>query len=92
VTVSRYEDLVREPEKVLKEACARAGLAFHPSMVDSGAPRVAFGGIGAPEVINRKPKAVHAKSVGRKKELAPNLLEIVQKGCADAAGELGYDL
>jgi|CXWL01.1.fsa_nt_gi hypothetical protein len=92
LAITRYEDLVREPQQVLQEVCDRARIAFHPAMANSSAPRVAFGGIGAPEVINRKPRAVHARSVGRKKELAPRLLEIVQTGCADAARELGYDL
>jgi hypothetical protein len=85
LAITRYEDLVQGPEPVLRDICDRAGMAFHPAMVDSAAPRVAFGGIGAPEVMNRKPKAVHARSVGRKKELAPHLLEIVRAGCTDAA-------
>lgn len=91
--ITRYEDLVRGPEPALKSACDRAGIAFHAAMVDSRAPRIAFGGIGDPGVINsKKPRAVHARSVGRKTELSPHLLEIVRSGCADAARDLGYDL
>jgi hypothetical protein len=92
VAITRYEDLVKAPEQEMRQVCERAGIAFHPSMADSSAPRVAFGGIGAPEVMNRKPHAVHGRSVGRKKELPSHLLKIVQSLCSDAASELGYEV
>lgn len=92
VDIVRYEHLIRDPRKTMIECCDRVGLPFHPDMADSSIPRRAFGGIGAPEVLNRKPRPVHAKSVGRKKELPPHLLEIVRAGCQAAATELGYDL
>lgn len=92
VTVTRYEDLVKAPEHEMRMVCARADVAFHPSMIDSTAPRTAFGGIGDPEVMNRKPRNVHACSIGRKKELRPHLVKIIQSSCADGAGQLGYDL
>lgn len=92
VAITRYEDLVSRPQETLLKVCEQAGIAFHPAMVDSSAPRVAFGGIGDPEVVNRKPRPVHGRSVGRKKELAPDLLKIVQSVCGETARELGYEL
>lgn len=92
VPILRYEELIRDPSQVMQSTCKRVGLPFHPEMADSSIPRRAFGGIGAPEVLNRKPRPVHAKSVGRKKELPPGLVDIVRTGCRDAAAELGYDL
>lgn len=92
VQIVRYEDLVRRTEETVESICGHVRLKYDPSMADSRAPRRAFGGIGAPEVSNRKPRAVHARSVGRKKELPPHLLRIIQSTCGQAAGELGYEL
>lgn len=92
LTITCYEDLVRGPEQALREICDKVGIAFHPAMTDSSAPRVAFGGLGDPGVINKKPRNVHAASVNRKSELPPHLLEIVRTGCADSAREVGYEL
>lgn len=92
IAIWRYEDLVKNPEATIKHCCAAAGLQFCPEMIDSNAPRLAFGGIGAPEVINRKPKSIHARSVGRKSQLPPRLAEIVRAGCEAAACQLDYEL
>lgn len=92
VPVLRYEQLIGDPKQTMQTTCDRASLPFHPEMADSSIPRRAFGGIGAPEVLNRKPRPVHARSVGRKKELPPRLVDIVRAGCLAAASELGYDL
>ena len=92
VAITRYEDLVRNTESAIRAICHRAEMAFDQGMTDPHAPRTAFGGIGAPEVINRKPKPVHARSVGRKKELAPHLVRIVQDICSPIAREFDYEL
>lgn len=92
IHITKYEDLVRDTESSIRAICARAGVAYDRGMTDPHSPRRAFGGIGAPEVINRKPKPVHARSVGRKKELAPHLVRIVQSICSEAAREFGYEL
>lgn len=92
IAVTRYEDLVLDSEATIKQICINTGMTFHSGMTDPQAPRVAFGGIGDPEVVNRKPRPIHGRSVGRKKELAPDLLKIVQSVCGETARELGYEL
>jgi hypothetical protein len=53
----RYEELVREPERELRRACAFLGLAFEPGMVEYGreapAPKTAAG-LGDPITVARE--------------------------------------
>lgn len=92
VTLIRYEDLVRDPAARMRELCQRCGIAFDERMLDSKHPRGPFGGIGDPGVMTRPARPVSAKSVGRKKLLAPRLQQIVTDGCRDAAAAFGYEV
>jgi hypothetical protein len=90
--MTRYEDLVCEPERELRRVCEACDLPFDATMLDHEHPRAAFGGIGAPEVVNRRPRPVNTASVGRKDQLAEPLREIIRSRCAEAAKAFGYPL
>ena len=88
----RYEDLVVDPERALRSLCGSACLPFHEAMLDYTHPRSGFGGIGAPEVLNRGPRPVNTASVGRKHLLRPELIDIIASRCRSVIGDLGYEL
>jgi hypothetical protein len=88
----RYEDLVGDPVRSLREACAKAQVPFDPLMVDHTRPRGAFGGIGDPGVMNRPARPVGTGSVGRKHLLKPEFVELIASRCADRASRFAYDL
>ena len=90
--VVRYEDLVSEPRRMLSELCDHCGLPFHERMLDHQHRRTAFGGLGAPEVMNRPPKPVNTASVGRARHLSAEHREIIRPVCREAAERLGYSL
>jgi hypothetical protein len=92
LTVVRYEDLVADPRQWLRRICQYCDLPFDERMLDHRQPRTAFGGIGAVEVLNRPPRPVHKRSVGRGGTLSPELSEIVRTTCAQHAAEFGYEL
>lgn len=92
VILIRYEDFVRNPSTHMKTLCEQCGVAFDERMMDPKHPRGPFGGIGDPGVMTRPARPVSAKSVGRKKLLAPRLREIIVNGCGEAAKEFGYEL
>ncbi|MEK7711181.1 MAG: sulfotransferase [Planctomycetota bacterium] len=92
LSMTRYEDLVSEPERELRRVCEACSLPFDATMLDHEHPRAAFGGIGAPEVVKRRPRPVNTASVGRKDQLAEPLREIIRSRCAEAAKTLGYPL
>src|SRR5262249_31927696 len=53
----RYEELVAEPERRMRELCAFLGLDFEPGMVDygeAGANRAASRGLGDPVTVARE--------------------------------------
>lgn len=64
----RYEEIVAEPERVLAELCAFAGLDFEPGMVEYGrtdAPAPATGrGLGDPITVGRETRPT-TRSVGK---------------------------
>jgi hypothetical protein len=64
----RYEDLVRDPEKNLREVCAFLVLAFVPRMIqygdDEGAAQPVAAGLGDPVTVNRE-KRPTTQSVGK---------------------------
>jgi hypothetical protein len=64
----RYEELVRDPEKHLREICAFVGIDFRPSMVqygDADAPaRPVATGLGDPVSVDRE-KRPTTRSVGK---------------------------
>ena len=87
----RYEDLVREPGPTLRRLCESTGLPYCDSMLDHKCPRSAFGGIGAPEVLRRPPRAVDTRSVGRKDLLRHEWQEIISSRCAPHSAALDYE-
>ncbi len=64
----RYEELVRDPEKHLREICAFLGIAFDPGMIDygdaEGAARPVAAGLGDPVTVDRQ-KRPTTQSVGK---------------------------
>jgi len=92
LVVIRYEDLTARPEVELSRACEACGVPFQQQMLDHEHPRGAFGGIGAPEVLNRPPRPVSTQSVGRKKQLPEPFWAIMTERCGKEAGLMGYDM
>ncbi len=88
----RYEDLVKDPEVTLRKACEACRIEYQPQMIDHTHARGAFGGIGAPEVMNRPPRAINTQSVGRKKLLDPEFWTIMTERCGEEANLMGYDM
>jgi hypothetical protein len=86
----RYEELVREPEKHLREVCAFLGLAFEPGMVDYGegedpAPRTRRG-LGDPIQVDRETRPT-TRGVGKWAEaLARDPARLAQ--CREIAARL----
>jgi hypothetical protein len=74
--IVRYEDLVRAPADVLPQICEHLGLAFDERMLNSPEQRPPLGGVGAPEVMLYRPRAVSAKSIGRGRSLPDEHVEI----------------
>lgn len=64
----RYEELVRDPEKHLREICAFVGLDFIPAMVEygeaEGPARPVAAGLGDPVTVNRERRPT-TESVGK---------------------------
>ena len=90
--VIRYEDLVRQPDRRLREICDRCGLPFDERMLDHRHPRGPFGGIGDPGVMARPAKPVNARSVGRKRELPGVLRSTIAARCSAIAQQFDYTL
>lgn len=88
----KYEDLVTEPQRHLQALCSSTDLPFHDAMLDHTHPRSAFGGIGAPEVLNCPPRPVSSGSVGRSHLLSGEFRDIITARCKQAAGYVGYEL
>lgn len=92
LVVTRYEDLVAHPEQELHRACEACGVPFQEQMLDHTHPRGAFGGIGAPEVMNRPPRPVSTQSVGRKKQLPEPFWSVMTERCGKEAALMGYEM
>jgi hypothetical protein len=64
----RYEDLVRDPEKHLREICAFVGIAYDPAMIQygdaEGPARPVAAGLGDPVGVDRQKRPTTA-SVGK---------------------------
>ena len=88
--LTRYEDLVSEPEPRLREICNRCGLPFDERMLDHRHARGPFGGIGDPGVMARPARPVSARSVGRKRQLPNALRRIIADRCAATAACIDY--
>jgi len=88
----RYEDLARNPNETLRGLCDHCGLAFDERMTDPNHPRTAFGGIGAPEVVNRKPRKVGTGSIDRSSGISEKHRAFLRICCAESAAAFGYSL
>ncbi len=89
--LTRYEDFVCDPERRLRDVCARLQVPFEPRMLDFSHRRMAFGGLGDPEVL-RTPRPIDRTAIGRGRRLSDEQLRIVRERCGAQAAELGYDL
>lgn len=93
--IIRYEDLVTTPEACVRELCERACVPFEPRMLDLEQKRTAFGGLGDPSILMRpwrRPRPVHAGSIGRGKQVDESHRAIVREECAELASRFGYEL
>jgi hypothetical protein len=86
----RYEDIVASVEARLPELCHACRLPFDHEMLDFDRPRHAFGGLGDPGVMLKRPRAINATAVGRGRELTGAQLAMVRERCGSAAASLGY--
>jgi hypothetical protein len=86
----RYEDLVQDPEKHMREVCAFLGLPFEPGMVDYGkqpAPVAAAGrGLGDPVTVARETRPTTASVAKWLEALALDPLRLAQ--CQEIAERL----
>ncbi len=92
IRVVRYEDLVTHPDEQMRIVCETLKIPFELRMLDPGHPRSAFGGIGDPMVMKKKDRPVRRSSVGRKRELAPELQRLIADRCSSATADCGYKL
>ena len=81
-----------DPGPELRALCERCGLPYDRNMLDHQYPRTSFGGLGDPAVMTRRRVRVNTRSVGRKKQLAPEFREVIVARCSQAAAEWGYTL
>ncbi len=91
LTLTRYEDFVRAPETHLDAICAQFGIPCEPHMLDFSHRRLAFGGLGDPEVL-KAPRPIDRTAIGRGQRLTAEQRELVRDLCASSAEALGYDL
>lgn len=92
LNIVRYEDLVSKPQESLPALCYDCGLPYQEQMLDHSYRRTAFGGLGAPEVMNRPPKPVNTRSVGRAKQLPAQHRDLIKAVCGEAAAALDYPM
>ncbi len=88
----RYEDLVNDPDSSIRKVCDHANLPFHENMLDYRHPRNPFGGIGDPGVMQKAPRPISTKSVGRKERLLPEHRDIIASVCGDSVASWDYEL
>jgi hypothetical protein len=85
VFLQRYEDLVTEPERALKDLTAWLGLSFQPSMLQVPMHNSSYESFNEAQGISRA-------AVGRwKQKLAPAEIHIVDRICESAMAVLGYE-
>jgi hypothetical protein len=86
----RYEDLIAEPEAVLRRLAGTLGVEFEPAMLDHQATAAARGRIATPS-YSQVARPLHAEAEGRwrryREPMAP-VLDIL----APWAARWGYDL
>ena len=94
--VVRFEDLVAEPERVLRELCGFLGIAYHPDMAEPYKDRSArmTDGLHAEsrmlgDVKFHQHSGVNAKAGERWRELAAE--DFLGAGTRQLAAELGYE-
>ena len=92
IVTIRYEDLVNQPEPTLQKACDACGIDYQPQMIDHTHPRGSFGGIGDPGIMNRAPRPVDTRSVGRKNLLKPDFWALMTDLCGEEASQMGYEM
>ncbi len=88
----RYEDLVLQPEMSVPRLCAELGLLYRPEMLDFSTPRNAFGGLGDPGVMARRPSEINQAAIGRGRQLSERERSEVADLVRDHAEALGYPL
>ena len=86
--VVRFEDLLQEPERVLREICKYVELDFYKGMLPAPHHRIPFG--------SRFRDRWYPLSLDRAlhyiEKASPEELEIVHRHCGELAKELGYVL
>jgi hypothetical protein len=88
----RYEDLVRDPERVLQELCAFVGLSFDARMLRYHER--------ADDLVSQMPHQDHHRNLYRpptlalrdwRRELSPKDIEVFQSLAGELLDELGYE-
>ena len=88
--IVRFEDLLREPKRILQEICKHVELEFLEDMLPAPYHKIPFGSrfrdCGYPLRLDR---ALHYIKI---KKATPDELEIVKRQCGLLANQLGYDI
>ena len=92
-TIVRYEDLAREPDRVMREVCAFFGEAFEPEMLRMGAePEHTAAGANS-SFGDIEPGAISTKAIGRYRTgLSPMEWRFVQAMAGPLMRAMGYEL
>ncbi|MGA7272857.1 MAG: sulfotransferase [Acidimicrobiia bacterium] len=91
--IIRYEDLVADPERVVRDVCEFVGVEYHPAMLEMGGgdDRTAQGGNSSFEPI--EPGVITTRSVGRYRNvLDEQTVAFIQTVCGPWMRRHGYEL
>jgi hypothetical protein len=86
VMLVKYEELVTDPEPVMRNICAFAGLDFDPAMLELGVYNSSFGD------KFQTDKNFNTENIDRwKTELDPALIAVIEKNCGNLMEKFGYE-
>jgi hypothetical protein len=86
VMLVKYEDIVTDPEPLVRKMCAFAGIEFEPAMLDVGVYNSSFGD------KFQTDKNFNTENIDRwKTALDPELVSVIEKHCGELMRRYGYE-
>ncbi|MFC1739682.1 sulfotransferase [Planctomycetota bacterium] len=90
-TEVRYEDLVRKPERVVKELCVFLGIEFEPQMITSEDTAYTLGDVAQMKHLENVKKPITTKNIGKgRRNLSEDAKNILEKIIGQELRNLGY--